>query len=182
MKRSETTTPLHTTAANAALTTASCLRDARWPDLTGAGAPEPATELRAQSLQHREGEEQSRGRRRKDDQENKKNNAKCSRKPWKMMPRRVQNGGKMAPKWLPGGLWATLGRRPCFQRLPGALLEGLWGGPGVPKNSLLAPWGPPGAKRWSISPSRRLPGRVPEWLWEVILGAFFREVLPARKK
>ena len=68
-----------------------------------------------------------------------------------MMPRRVQNGGKMAPKWLPGGLWATLGRRLCFQRLPGALLEGLWGGPGVPKNSLLAPWGPPGAKSWSIS-------------------------------
>ena len=26
------------------------------------------------------------------------------------------------------------------------------------------------------------PGRVPEWLWEVILGAFFREGLPARKK
>ena len=57
----------------------------------------------------------------------------------------------MAPKWLPGGLWATLGRRLCFQRLPGALLEGLWGGPGVPKNSLLAPWGPPGAKSLSIS-------------------------------
>ena len=68
-----------------------------------------------------------------------------------MMPRRVENGGKMAPKWLPGGLWATLGRRLCFQRLPGALLEGLWGDPGVPKNSLLAPWGPPGAKSWSIS-------------------------------
>ena len=102
--------------------------------LTGACAPEPATELRAQSLKHREGEEQSRGRRRKDDQENKKNKGKCGRKPWKMMPRRVQNAGKMTPKLLPGGLGATLGRRLCFQRLPGALLEGLWGGPGVPKN------------------------------------------------
>ena len=57
----------------------------------------------------------------------------------------------MVPKWLPGGLWSALGRRLCFQRLPGALLEGLWGDPGVSKNSLLAPWGPPGAKSWSIS-------------------------------
>ena len=47
----------------------------------------------------------------------------------------------MAPKCLPGGLWAALGRRLCFQRLPGALLEG----PGGPKKFVVgglgASWG-----------------------------------------
>ena len=47
----------------------------------------------------------------------------------------------MAPKWLPGGLWAALGCRLCFQRLPGALLEG----PGDPKKFVVgglgASWG-----------------------------------------
>ena len=93
-----------------------------------------------------------------------------------------QKTSKIHPTCLPGGLWAGLGRQPCCQWLPGAVPERLWEGPGLPKKSLLAPLGPPGARRWSISPSRRLPGRVPEWLWEVILGAFFREGRPARKK
>ena len=91
----------------------------------------------------------------------------------------------MAPKLLPGGLWAALGRRLWLQRLPGALLEGLWGGPGVPKKSLLAPWGPPGAKSWSISGFRGVPGRPPERpgpLREAILEAFLQERLAARKK
>ena len=115
-----------------------------WRPRTGhrAEGAEPAAQRR------RRAEQRAEEKRRSGKQEK---TGKCGRKPWKMMPRRVQNGGKMAPKWLPGGLWATLGRRLCFQRLPGALLEGLWGGPGVPKNSLLAPWGPPGAKSWSIS-------------------------------
>ena len=52
----------------------------------------------------------------------------------------------MAPKWLPGGLWATLGRRLCFQRLPGALLEGLWGGLGLRKSAVGAAWAPAGAE------------------------------------
>ena len=170
MKRSKRTPTYHglkRCAHNSKL-----LRDARWPDLTGACAPEPATERRAQSRKQRVGEEQSRERTRKDDQQKKKNNGQCARKPWTMMARRVQNGGKMAPKWLPGGLWATLGRRLCFQRLPGALLEGLWGGPGVPKNSLLAPWGPPGAKSWSISCLRGVPGRPSEGPGEAPGGHF----------
>ena len=83
-----------------------------------------------------------------------------------------QNGPKMPPKLLPGDLWAALGRRLCFQRLPGALLEGLWGGPGVPKKSLLAAWGPPGAESWSISCLRGVPGRPPEGPGEAPGGHF----------
>ena len=80
------------------------------------------------------------------------------------------------------GIESTLGRRPCFQSLPGALLERLWGGPGRPKNCFWRPGGALGAKSGSISPSRRVPGRVPEGLREVILGAFLLQGLPARKK
>ena len=58
-----------------------------------------------------------------------------------MMARRVQNGGKMAPKWLPGGLWAALGCRLCFQRLPGALLEGPGGPKKIVVGGLGASWG-----------------------------------------
>ena len=54
-----------------------------------------------------------------------------------MMARRVPNGGKMAPKWLPGGLWAALGCRLCFQRLPGAILEG----PGGPRKFAVGGFG-----------------------------------------
>ena len=79
----------------------------------------------------------------------------------KMFATWLDNGSKMAPKWLPGRLWATLGRRLCFQRLPGGLLEGLWGGPGVPQNSLLAPWGPPGATSWASGGPPEGPGEAP---------------------
>ena len=101
-----------------------------------------------------------------------KNNGKYTRKPWKMMARRLQNGGNIAPTWLPGGLWASFGRRLCFQRLSGGLLEGLWRGPGFVKNSLLAAWGPPGAKSWSISWLRGVPGRAPEGPGEAPGGNF----------
>ena len=73
------------------------------------------------------------------------------------MPRRVENGAKMAPKWLPGGLWApTL--LPEARRRP---LERLWGGSwgrrgaswGAPGASWAAPgahFGSPGASFWSF--------------------------------
>ena len=44
-----------------------------------------------------------------------------------------QNTYKMVLKCLPGGLWAALGPRPCFQTLPGAVPERLWQSRGVPK-------------------------------------------------
>ena len=52
----------------------------------------------------------------------KTNNGKYGRKPWKMMARRVQNGGEMAPKLLPGDLWAGLGRGGWFSVDFGATL------------------------------------------------------------
>ena len=82
---------------------------------------------------------------------------KNERTPLKMMPRRVENGAKMAPKWLPGGLWApTL--LPEARRRP---LERLWGGSwgrrgaswGAPGASWAAPgahFGSPGASFWSF--------------------------------
>ena len=100
----------------------------------------------------------------------------------KMPPKWLKNASQMAPKWLPGGLWAALGPRPCFQTLPGAVPERLWHGPGRPKNPSWRPWNALGAKSGSISPSWELPGRVPEGLWEVILGAFLRLGRRERKK
>ena len=95
-----------------------------------------------------------------------------------MMPRRVQNGGKMVPKWLPGGLWATLGRRLCFQRLPGALLEG----PGGPKKFVVgglgASWG---EKLIDFTPPEA-PREGPRVALGGHFGSIFREGLPVRKK
>ena len=55
----------------------------------------------------------------------------------------------MAPEWLPGGVWAALGRRLRFGRLPGGPLAGSWGGLGAVLAALGgrlgASWGAPGA-------------------------------------
>ena len=88
----------------------------------------------------------------------------------------------MEAKWLQNGSLEGSGQALGADSASRGSPEPSWRGPGVPKNSLLAAWGLPGAESGSISPPRRLPGRVPEWLWDVILGAFFREGLPARKK
>ena len=73
------------------------------------------------------------------------------------MPRRVENGAKMAPKWLPGGLWAPI----LLPEAPLRPLERLWGGSwgrlgaswGAPGASWAAPgahFGFPGASFWSF--------------------------------
>ena len=77
----------------------------------------------------------------------------------------------MAPNWLHNGshmaLWRPLGG-PWAPTPP----EPSWRGSGT--NSSWRPWNALGAKSGSISPSGRVPGRVPEGLWEVILGTFWR--------
>ena len=79
---------------------------------------------------------------------------------------------KMVPKWLPGGLWATLGRRLCFQRLPGALLEKLvFGALGASWGEKLVDFMLPGGRR-------RVPGR----LREAIFGRIFAERPGGTKK
>ena len=47
----------------------------------------------------------------------------------------------MAPKLLPGGLWAALGP-------PGAVPERLWHGPGRPKKFILAALERPWSEKW----------------------------------
>ena len=92
----------------------------------------------------------------------------------KMVPTWLQNGSKMAPKWLPGGLWAALGPDPAARRSPEPSRRGSGTARGVPKKSSWRPWNALGAKSGSISPYWRVPGRVPEGLREVIWGAFWR--------
>ena len=93
-----------------------------------------------------------------------------------------QHGSKMAPKWLPGGLWAALGPDPAARRSPEPSRRGSGTARGVPKNSSWRPWNALGAKSGSISASWRVPGRVPEGVWEVIWGAFWRLGRRERKK
>ena len=100
----------------------------------------------------------------------------------KMKRRGVQNGShngskmapKMAPKWLPGGLWAALGPDPAARRSPEPSRRGSGTARGVPKKSSWRPWNALGAKSGSISASWRVPGRVPEGVWEIIWGPFGR--------
>ena len=99
-----------------------------------------------------------------------------------MVPKWLQHGSKMAPKWLPGGLWAALGPDPAARRSPEPSRRGSGTARGVPKNSSWRPWNALGAKSGSISASWRVPGRVPEGVWEVIWGAFWRLRRRERKK
>ena len=83
-------------------------------------------------------------------------------------PKWRQNGSKMTP-WRPlGDLWAPTLLPEAPRSPPGGAL----GRPGGPKNSLLAPWGPPGAESWSISGLRGVPGRPPEGPGEAPGGHF----------
>ena len=98
----------------------------------------------------------------------------------------LPGGSKIAPKWLLEGLWVPwaswdlLGALGTLMGRPGSLL----GSPGVP-------WSPPGEARGLPKISLgglgtpqerkvyrfyfwRVPGKVPEGLWEVILGTFLR--------
>ena len=59
-----------------------------------------------------------------------------------------QKLSKIHPKCLPGGLWAGLGRQPCCQRLPGAVPERLWEGPGLPKQIVVGSLGASWGEKW----------------------------------
>ena len=79
---------------------------------------------------------------------------------------------------LPAALWrswAGLWRRGRFLSDVGCHLGPIFG----VQNR---PWNAPRAKRRPILPSWRVPGRVPEGLWEVILGTFWRLGWRERKK
>ena len=71
--------------------------------------------------------------------------------------------------------WAGLGRRNRYLNDFGSRLVFHFG-----IQSRL--WNAPRAKRRPILPSWRVPGRVPEGLWEVILGTFLRLGWRERKK
>ena len=53
---------------------------------------------------------------------------------------------------------------------------------GIPIWLQIRPWNAPRANSRPISPSWRVPGRVPEGLWEIILGTFLRLGWRQRKK
>ena len=74
-----------------------------------------------------------------------------------------------------GRSWAGLGRRGLF-------LSDFWVPFGPPFGVQNRPWNAPRATSRPILPSWRLPGKVPEGLWEVILGTFLRLGWRERKK
>ena len=76
----------------------------------------------------------------------------------------------MAPKWLPGGLWATLGWGLCFQGLPGALLEG----PGGPKQFVVGGLG----ASWGEKLIDFTPPEAPREGPRVALGGHFGSIFP----
>ena len=75
-----------------------------------------------------------------------------------MVPKWLQNGAKVAPIWLPGGLWAAFGPDPVARRSPEPSRRGSGTAWGVPKNSSWRPWNTLGAKSGSIAASWRVPG------------------------
>ena len=83
------------------------------------------------------------------------------------MARRVPNGGQMAPKLLPGGL---LGCRLCFQRLPGAILEG----PGGPQTFVVGGLG----ASWGGKLIDFTPPEAPREGPRVALGGHFGSIFP----
>ena len=94
-------------------------------------------------------------------------------------PRRASNsglrGGRFGP---PGGSWALLGG----PWAPRSIFERFWAPFGPPFGIQNRPWNAPRATSRPILPSWRVPGRVPEGLWEVILGTFWRLGWRERKK
>ena len=84
-------------------------------------------------------------------------------------------GGLFGP---PGGSWALLGG----PWAPRSIFERFWVPFGPPFGVQNRPWNAPRATSRPILPSWRVPGRVPEGLWEVILGTFLRLGWRERKK
>ena len=89
----------------------------------------------------------------------------CARKPGQRSPRKrrmirklLQNPSKMAPKWLPGGLWAASGAQGVSEGASRSSFEGSWGALGGSwglLGSLLAPLG-------VVLGLPRCPRRLPE--------------------
>ena len=118
--------------------------------------------------------------------------AQSSKDDSKITPRTLENqppearkstsgGSKMRPKWLQNG-------SPKAPRSRSRLLRPLWSAPGRPGAApgafLGRSWrllGSSWASQGVPGGSQRVPGRLPESLRDVILGAFLRQGLPARK-
>ena len=88
---------------------------------------------------------------------------------------RASGGGLFGP---PGGSWALLGG----PWAPRSIFERFWVPFGPPFGVQNRPWNAPRATSRPILPSWRVPGRVPEGLWEVILVTFLRLGWRERKK
>ena len=84
-------------------------------------------------------------------------------------------GGLFGP---PGGSWALLGG----PWAPRSFFERFWAPFRAHFGVQNRPWNAPRAKRRPILPSWRVPGKVPEGLWEVILVTFLRLGWRERKK
>ena len=100
----------------------------------------------------------------------------------KCKPKWSQMVPKMAPKWLQNGpVWAWIKKVWVWiKKVWSCINFGCNLGPlfGVPNRA----WNAPRATRRPISSSWRVPGRVPEGLWEVILVTFLRLGWRERKK
>jgi len=78
------------------------------------------------------------------------------------------HGSKMAP-WRPlGGPWAPT----LIPEGPGGALAHSGAARGSPPKSLLAAWGPPGVKSWSMSPPGGPPEGAAEGFGEALGGYF----------
>ena len=91
-------------------------------------------------------------------------------------------------KWLQNGSGSSPGSPRSTERTmetlfcpPGSRQNRLWRPPGAENQFCRCLQGGLGPKSGAIFPSRRLPGRVPESLRDVILGAFVLQGLPVRK-
>ena len=89
---------------------------------------------------------------------------------------------KMAPKWLQNGSKMAPWRAPRAPKSRGRFLSDFWCHFGPPFGAPNRAWNAPRATRRPILSSWRVPGRVPEGLWEVILGTFLRFGWRERKK
>ena len=77
----------------------------------------------------------------------------------KIKAKMLQHGAKMAPKLLPGGLWAASGAEVAGKVAPGTLLGPSWGAPGA---LLGRSWPLLGASGASPGGSRRISKSIPE--------------------
>ena len=91
---------------------------------------------------------------------------------------KLANEAPEGAKWSQNCSLEASGRPLGADLAPGGSPEGSWRGSGAARGcqqkSLLVAWGPPGAKSWSISGLRGVPGRPPEGAEEAPGGDFRR--------